>query len=205
VTPRDALDGQLRIGPDAIVWTFAPPEARLARPDRIEWHAQRDYRESRHAYYPFLPDELQVPRQPINVLLADYDAGVGYLVESEHRQNYDFTPEASRRARGFAIYAALRSLGRNGLRDLVDRCCDHAAHIARLLRDGGAEILNEVNLNQVMVACEPEAVTRIQRDGTCWAGGTTWHGRHALRISVSGYGTTTEDIERSARAILANL
>jgi glutamate/tyrosine decarboxylase-like PLP-dependent enzyme len=128
-----------------------------------------------------------------------------YLVESEHRQNYDFTPEASRRARGFAIYAALRSLGRNGLRDLVDRCCDHAAHIAQLLRDGGAEILNEVCLNQVLVACGPDAVTRIQQDGTCWAGGTTWHGRHALRISISGYATTTEDVERSAKAILANL
>jgi glutamate/tyrosine decarboxylase-like PLP-dependent enzyme len=128
-----------------------------------------------------------------------------YLIESEHRQNYDFTPEASRRARGFAVYAALRSLGRTGLRDLVDRCCDHAVHMAELLRQGGAEILNEVNLNQVLVACEPEAVTRIQRDGTCWAGGTTWHGRHALRISISGYETSTEDIERSAKAILANL
>src|SRR3954454_21644 len=133
---------------------------------------------------------------------AAMSLSAAYLVESEHRQNYDFTPEASRRARGFAIYAALRSLGRGGLADLVNRCCDHAARFAELLRDGGAETLNAVVLIQVLVGCEPEAITRVQAEGTCWCGGTVWRGRRAMRISVSGYATTTEDGECSARAIL---
>ncbi|HEY8492265.1 MAG TPA: pyridoxal-dependent decarboxylase, partial [Myxococcota bacterium] len=128
-----------------------------------------------------------------------------YLIGSDHRDNYRYTPEASRRARGFAVYAALRQLGRQGLAELVDRCCEHAALFARLLADGGAEILNDVVLNQVLVACEPDAVARVQADGTCWAGGTVWHGRSALRISVSGWQTTTADVERSAAAILAAL
>jgi glutamate/tyrosine decarboxylase-like PLP-dependent enzyme len=128
-----------------------------------------------------------------------------YLVESGHRQNFDYVPEASRRARGFAVYAALRSLGRNGLRDLVDRCCAHADLFALRLTEGGAEVLNDVVLNQVVVACPPAAVARIQQDGTCWLSGTHWRGRDGLRISVSGYGTTTEDVERSAAAILTAL
>lgn len=128
-----------------------------------------------------------------------------YLVESEHRQNYDYTPEASRRARGFAVYAALRSLGRAGLAELVDRCCEQAALFARLLRDGGASVLNDVVLNQVLVAASPDAVARVQADGTCWLGGTVWRGQPAMRISVSGYGTTTADVERSAAAILRAL
>jgi glutamate/tyrosine decarboxylase-like PLP-dependent enzyme len=128
-----------------------------------------------------------------------------YLVSTEHRENYDYVPEASRRARGFAVYAALRSLGRRGLAELGERCCGHAARFAALLRDGGAEVLNEVLLNQVLVACSPEAIARVQADGTCWAGGTVWRGRHALRISVSGWATTTDDVERSARAILSAL
>ena len=125
-----------------------------------------------------------------------------YLVDCDHRDNYDYTPEASRRARGFALYAALRQLGRNGLAELIDRTCEHARAFARLLRDGGAEILNDVVLNQVLVACEPDAIARVQADGTCWAGGTVWHGRSAMRVSVSGWPTTTADIERSAAAVL---
>src|SRR6478752_3172774 len=125
-----------------------------------------------------------------------------YLVASDNRQNYDYTPEASRRARGFAVYAALRSLGRSGLTALIDRCCDHAARFAVLLREGGAEVLNDVSLNQVLVAAAPEAIARVQSDGTCWPGGTVWRGQSALRISVSGYGTTDADVERSAAAIL---
>ena len=128
-----------------------------------------------------------------------------YLVESDHRQNYDYTPEASRRARGFAVYAALRSLGRSGLAALIDRCCDHAARFATLLREGGAEVLNDVSLNQVLVAAAPEAIAGVQSDGTCWLGGTVWRGQSALRISVSGYGTTDEDVSRSAAAILRAL
>jgi glutamate/tyrosine decarboxylase-like PLP-dependent enzyme len=128
-----------------------------------------------------------------------------YLVAGEQRDNYDYTPEASRRARGFALYAALRSLGRRGVAELVERNCAQAALFARLLAAGGAEILNDVVLNQVLVAASPSAVARIQADGTCWAGGTVWRGRPALRISVSNWATTDADVERSARAILAAL
>ena len=125
-----------------------------------------------------------------------------YLVAGEQRDNYDFTPEASRRARGFPLYAALRSLGRRGLADLIERNCAQARRFAELLAAGGAEILNDVVLNQVLVAAPPSAVARIQADGTCWVGGTVWHGREAIRISTSSWATTDEDVERSARAIL---
>jgi len=155
---------------------------------------------------------LNVPYDSGLAIVADRAAhqramgvSAAYLIDSAHRDNYEYTLEASRRARGFVIYAALRQLGRRGLSDLVDRSCEHAAHFARLLRDGGVEILNEVELNQVLVACEPDAVARVQADGTCWAGGTVWRGRSAMRISVSGWATTTADIERSAKAILSCL
>lgn len=128
-----------------------------------------------------------------------------YLTESEHRQNYDYTPEASRRARGFAVYAALRSLGRSGLAALVERCCAHARLFASLLGEGGATVLNDVVLNQVLVAAPPDAMARVQEDGTCWLGGTVWRGQSAMRISVSGYETTEDDVRRSAAAILRAL
>jgi glutamate/tyrosine decarboxylase-like PLP-dependent enzyme len=128
-----------------------------------------------------------------------------YLVAGEQRDNYDYTPEASRRARGFALYAALRSLGRRGLAELIERNCAQAARFARLLSEGGAEILNDVVLNQVLVAAPPSAIARVQADGTCWVGGTVWRGREAMRISVSSWATTDADVERSARAILVAL
>jgi glutamate/tyrosine decarboxylase-like PLP-dependent enzyme len=152
---------------------------------------------------------LNVPYDSGLALIADRDAhrramgvAAAYLVESDHRQNFDFTPEASRRARGFAVYAALRSLGRNGLAALIERCCAHAASFAALLREGGAEVINDVVLNQVLVAASPEQVARVQADGVCWLGGTVWRGRPAMRISVSGYATTEEDVRRSAASIL---
>ena len=129
-----------------------------------------------------------------------------YLVAGEQRDNYDLTPEASRRARGFPLYAALRSLGRRGLAELIERNCAQARRFADApRRTGGAEILNDVVLNQVLVAAPPETVARIQADGTCWVGGTVWHGREAIRISCSSWATTDADVERSARAILAAL
>jgi glutamate/tyrosine decarboxylase-like PLP-dependent enzyme len=128
-----------------------------------------------------------------------------YLVAGEQRDNYDLTPEASRRARGFPLYAALRSLGRRGLAELIERNCAQARRFAEILRAGGAEILNDVVLNQVLVAAPPDAVARIQADGTCWVGGSNWHGRDVIRISCSSWATTDADVERSARAILAAL
>jgi len=134
-----------------------------------------------------------------------------YLVQAKDarmRDAVDWTPEFSRRARGFAVYAAIRSLGRTGIAELVERCCAHARRFAQLLEDGGATILNDVVLNQVLVRFGDGETTRgvierVQRDGTCWLGGTEWNGEHAMRISVSNWRTTADDVERSAAAILA--
>ena len=125
------------------------------------------------------------------------------------RDPFEYTPEFSRRARGIPVYAALRTLGRRGVEQLVDRCCAHAWRFAELLSgQPGVEVLNDVVLNQVLVrfggddATTREVITRVQRDGTCWLGGTTWHGIAAMRISVSNWATTEEDVTRSAAAIL---
>lgn len=125
------------------------------------------------------------------------------------RDSVDWVPDFSRRGRGFAVYAALRTLGRRGVEDLVDRCCAHARRFAAILgRDPRVTILNEVVLNQVLVrfgdddALTREVIALVQREGTCWLAGTTWHGMAAMRISVSNWSTTEEDVERSAVAIL---
>jgi glutamate/tyrosine decarboxylase-like PLP-dependent enzyme len=129
------------------------------------------------------------------------------------RDELDWTPEFSRRARGFSVYAALRSLGRQGVADLIERCCAHARLFADLLReDSAVEVLNEVVLNQVLVRFRAvdgdddghtrEVIRRVQDDGTCWMSGTTWRGMAAMRISVCNWRTTKQDIERSAAAVL---
>jgi glutamate/tyrosine decarboxylase-like PLP-dependent enzyme len=133
-----------------------------------------------------------------------------YLQRGGGRSPADWVPESSRRARGFAVWAALRALGRSGVAELVDRCCDHARTFASVLgAQPGVEILNEVVLNQVLVRFDDdddttrEVVSRVQADGTCWLGATNWQGREAMRISVSSFRTTAEDVERSAEAILS--
>ena len=134
------------------------------------------------------------------------------------RDNHNWVPEASRRARGLAIYAALRALGRNGVAEIVERNCRLARRMAeRLAQDSHVQILNDVVLNQVLVRFLPASGThsseivdaftaavirRVQEDGTCWAGGTTWHDMHAMRISISNWSTEENDINRSADAIL---
>jgi glutamate/tyrosine decarboxylase-like PLP-dependent enzyme len=138
-------------------------------------------------------------------MAADYipaDDEVPWGVES--------TPEFSRRARGIPLYAALRALGREGVTDLVDRCCDHARLMAGLLTAAdGVEVLNDVVLNQVLVRFGDDdahtlaVIDEVQREGTCWASGSRWQGREVMRISVVGWQTTSADIERSAAAILA--
>jgi glutamate/tyrosine decarboxylase-like PLP-dependent enzyme len=130
-----------------------------------------------------------------------------YLPESPHRNPSDYTPELSRRARGVDVWAALHALGRAGVADLVERCCAHARRFARELRAGGLEILNDVVLNQVLVAFGSDeetlrAVARLQVEGTCWCGPTRWQGRAAMRISVSSWATTDDDVTRSVAAIL---
>lgn len=125
------------------------------------------------------------------------------------RDQVDWNPEFSRRARGFPIYAAIRALGRDGIAELVERCCDHATRFAELLGDQpDVEILNDVVLNQVLVRFEDDdavtraTVQRVQEEGTCWLSGTEWRGRAAMRISVSNWQTSADDVERSAGAIL---
>ncbi|MGI8689908.1 MAG: pyridoxal phosphate-dependent decarboxylase family protein [Thermomicrobiales bacterium] len=130
-----------------------------------------------------------------------------YLVQSTTREPDQYTPEMSRRARGVEIWAALHSLGRSGLTELIERTCLSASHFADGLRDAGYEILNDVELNQVLVSFGDDDITRrivagIQEDGTCWCGGTVWHGRAAMRISVCSWATTDTDVERSLAAML---
>ncbi|HUQ23075.1 MAG TPA: pyridoxal-dependent decarboxylase [Gaiellaceae bacterium] len=135
-----------------------------------------------------------------------------YLEQAEPgaaRDQLDWNPEFSRRARGFPIYAALRSLGRAGIAEMVERCCDHASRFGELLaEEPDVEILNDVVLNQVLVrfggddALTQATVRGVQEDGTCWLSGTQWQGRAAMRISVSNWQTSVEDVERSASAIL---
>jgi glutamate/tyrosine decarboxylase-like PLP-dependent enzyme len=128
-----------------------------------------------------------------------------YLVqaEGERRDQVDWTPEFSRRARGFAVYAALRSLGRSGIAELVERCCRHARRFAdELAQLPGAELLNDVELNQVLFRFETdertaEVLRAVQESGTAWMAGTSWDGRAAIRISVSNWQTTEEDVERT--------
>jgi glutamate/tyrosine decarboxylase-like PLP-dependent enzyme len=140
-------------------------------------------------------------------LRAAMSTSAAYLVGNEQPQPYHFTPEMSRRARGVEIWAALRSLGRSGIADLVERCCRHAMHFAQGLRDAGYQVLNDVVLNQVLVSFGDPATTRkvlsaLQTDGTCWCGGTEWQGHTAMRISVSSWATTEDDVERSLEAMV---
>jgi glutamate/tyrosine decarboxylase-like PLP-dependent enzyme len=135
-----------------------------------------------------------------------------YLIHADAdgpRDQLDWNPEFSRRARGFAVSTAVRSLGRSGIAELVERCCAHARRFAGTLGEApGVEILNDVVLNQVLVrfggddATTHAVIEEVQRDGTCWLSGTTWHGKVAMRISVSNWSTTEEDVDRSAAAIL---
>ena len=130
-----------------------------------------------------------------------------YLLASNNRDAINFTPDSSRRARAIEVWAALKSLGRSGLADLVNRNCRQAQRLADGLRQGGVEILNEVVLNQVVVAFGDDdrtnrAISMVQRSGECWCGGTTWHNRAAMRISLSSWVTTDDDVERSLSAIL---
>jgi glutamate/tyrosine decarboxylase-like PLP-dependent enzyme len=166
---------------------------------------------------------LNVPYDSGIVLCADGRAhrhamtlGAAYIVEHPtERDPHEFVPEESRRARAVPVYAAMRALGRDGLAELVDRCCGLARRFAdRVTRHPRVTLLNDVVLNQVLIrvgsgAPDPGAdavtravIARVQQDGTCWLGGTTWHGMAAIRVSVSNWSTTDADIDRSAAAIL---
>jgi glutamate/tyrosine decarboxylase-like PLP-dependent enzyme len=136
---------------------------------------------------------------------ASYFEGQGQWL----RDAADWTPESSRRARAFTVYAALRSLGRYGVAQLVDDCCDLATRFADgISRVSGCTVLNDVVLNQVLFRFEDDATTlavleAVQRSGEAWMGGTMWDGRAAIRISVSSWRTTESDIDRTLAAFEA--
>ncbi|WP_119072200.1 pyridoxal phosphate-dependent decarboxylase family protein [Aggregatilinea lenta] len=149
---------------------------------------------------------LAFVRDP-DILRAAMIMSADYLPKTERREPSEYTPELSRRARGVEIWAAIKTLGRAGLSDLVERTCRQAQRFADGLSAAGYPILNDVVLNQVLVSFgDQDAVQRvvrgIQSDGTCWCGGTVWQGHPAMRISVSSWATTDEDVERSLDAIL---
>jgi glutamate/tyrosine decarboxylase-like PLP-dependent enzyme len=130
-----------------------------------------------------------------------------YLPQSDIREPSQFTPELSRRARGVEVWAALRSMGRSGMADLIERNCQYATRFAEGLQAAGYTILNDVVLNQVVVTfgdaeTNKRVVAGIQEDGTCWCGPTNWRGQSAMRISVSSWATTEEDVEQSLAAML---
>ncbi len=134
-------------------------------------------------------------------------SAAAYLPTTEDGELMEYTPEMSRRARGVDAWAALRYLGRSGVADLVERCCVHARRFSQRLSEAGFRILNDVVLNQVMVSFGSDDLTRrviaeLQQEGTCWCGGTVWHGTAAMRISVSSWSTTEDDVDRSVEAMI---
>jgi glutamate/tyrosine decarboxylase-like PLP-dependent enzyme len=140
-------------------------------------------------------------------LSAAVSYAAAYLPTGSTREPFHYTPESSRRARGIEIWAALASLGRSGLADLIARNCRMAARMAEALRNAGHEVLNDVVLNQVLVSfgdaeTTHRVVAAVQEDGACWCGPTVWKDRAAMRISVSSWATTDDDIERSIAAIV---
>jgi glutamate/tyrosine decarboxylase-like PLP-dependent enzyme len=158
---------------------------------------------------------LNVPYDSGLVFTRDADAlrkamsvGGAYLAQDEDRVPYQYTPDFSRRARGIEVWSALRQLGRLGLANLIERTCRYAGQFAEGLHAAGHSVLNDVVLNQVLVSFGSaertrEVIDRVQRDGTCWCGGTVWQGHTAMRISVSSWATTEADVERSLAAILS--
>jgi glutamate/tyrosine decarboxylase-like PLP-dependent enzyme len=152
-------------------------------------------------------------RPDVHAAAASYSAS--YLVGSGGAAGWaagDLVPESSRRARGFAVWAALRELGRAGVTDLVDHCCALARRMGQRLAEGGAVIANDIVLNQVLASFgdagpgEAERMDRlieaVQRSGVCWLGGTTWHGRRLMRVSFSNWTTTDDDVDRAAAEII---
>jgi len=140
-------------------------------------------------------------------LSAAMPTRAAYLIEGHKREPSHYVPELSRRARGIEIWAALRSLGKTGLANLIERCCRHATTFAEGLRAAGYQVLNDVVLNQVLIRFKTNELTeriikRVQDDGTCWCGGTQWQGHTAMRISVSSWATKDADVKKSLDAIL---
>jgi glutamate/tyrosine decarboxylase-like PLP-dependent enzyme len=219
--PADAIADALATHPNAWLhvdgafglWAAASPELRhlVAGVERADSWATDAHKWLNVGY----DSGFVAVRDPRAHRAAMSAVPAAYLMQDKaHRDNWEFVLDSSRRARGFIIYAALRSLGRNGVRELVERCCRLARQMAdRLGAAEGVEILNDVVLNQVLVRFTPpgggdadvftrEVLARVQDSGEAWMGGTTWHGMGAMRISVSNWSTTEADIDRTAAAIL---
>jgi glutamate/tyrosine decarboxylase-like PLP-dependent enzyme len=150
---------------------------------------------------------VAVVRDPDHLRQAMSSGSAAYLAQGAGREPWQYTPDSSRRARAVELWAAMRSLGRSGLRELIERNCRQAELFAKRLRDAGFSILNEVMLNQVLVSFgSPEetrrVISEIQTDGTCWCAGTQWQGHTAMRISVSSWATTDDDVARSIAAMI---
>jgi len=140
-------------------------------------------------------------------LKAAMSIQAAYLMQGEQREPSHYNPELSRRARGVELWAALRSLGRAGMAEIVERTSGHARRFAEGLRAAGFEVLNEVVINQVLVSFGSaertlDIVRRVQEDGTCWCGSTVWQGRTAMRISVSSWVTNDADVKMSVAAMV---
>jgi glutamate/tyrosine decarboxylase-like PLP-dependent enzyme len=142
---------------------------------------------------------------------AAMTSAAAYLIQTQgaERDSVDWVPEFSRRARAIPYYATLRALGRTGVEELVGRCCARARQMAGMLAtEKGVKVLNDVVLNQALVRFgDDDQLTRavvsgVQEEGTCWLSGTTWHGQAAMRISVSNWATSEEDVSRSVEAIV---
>jgi len=150
---------------------------------------------------------IVVVREPEHLRRALSAGSAAYLTQSAGREPWQYTPDASRRARGIELWAAMRSLGKSGLREMIERNCRQARLFAERLKAAGFGVLNDVVLNQVLVSFGTPDQTRrviagIQADGTCWCGGTVWQGHTAMRISVSCWATTDADLERSVAAMI---
>jgi glutamate/tyrosine decarboxylase-like PLP-dependent enzyme len=198
------------------LWAAAVPDLR----DRVAGVAGADsWTTDAHKWLNVPYDSGIVIVRDVAAHRASMTLGAAYYVETAagERDPYNWVAESSRRARGFAVYAALKSLGRSGLSEMIGRCCALARRMADSLRGAeGVTILNDVVLNQVLVRFSPpgggdaattddftrRVIAAVQADGTCWLGGTTWHGMAAMRISVSNWSTTEVDADLSVEAIL---
>jgi glutamate/tyrosine decarboxylase-like PLP-dependent enzyme len=186
------------------LWILAnPARAHLAEgvPDADSWACDA------HKWLNVTYDSGLVFCRDAGHMRAAMSVSATYLVNPDIRDPSRYTPELSRRARGIEIWAALRSLGRNGLANMIERTCQHAVHIAESLRRAGFEILNDVVINQVLVSFgHPDrtrrVIARVQSNGILWAGGTEWQGQTAMRISVSSWATTEADVDRCTQALI---
>jgi glutamate/tyrosine decarboxylase-like PLP-dependent enzyme len=182
------------------IWAAASPQYRhlTAGFDRADSWATDAHKWPNTAY----DCGIALVREPAH-LAAAMSISAAYLFVQTEREPMHYSPESSRRARGIELWAALRSLGRDGLADLVDRTCRHARRFAEGLSSAGMTVLNDVVINQVLVSMTSDQIARIQQEGTCWCGGTVWQGHQAMRISVSSWATTDDDVERSLAAIIS--